>query len=158
MKLFYHDESERLGHEQAVEACQQIYGIEHPERISGFGVFGYKLFDIYLYGRLETWVEDNPDLEEELNEFIRRFMKEDYGFVTRDEADNNGEGKWLCGSCSWSIGRYSFLNIEFHSRYGGIVLEFLYDRGFLYSVEENMDDLYAEYGREGHTNDIVFIR
>ncbi len=158
MKLFYHDESERLGHEQAVEVCQQIYGIEHPERISGFGVFGYKLFDIYLYGRLENWVEDNPDLEEELNEFIRQFMREDYGFVTRDEAYNNSENKWLCGSCCWSIGRYSFVNSDYASLCGGIVLEFLYDRGFLYSIEENVGYLYAEYGREGHTNDIVFIR
>ena len=101
---------------------------------------------------------DNPGLEEELYVFIKRFLREDYGFVTRNEDYNNSENKWLCGSCCWSIGRYSFVNTDYASSCGGIVLEFLYDRGFLYSIEENVSDLYAEYGREGHTNDIVFNR
>ena len=85
-------------------------------------------------------------------------MKEDYGFVTRDEAHNNCEMKWLCGTCSWSVGRYYCVNEDFAFHYGGIALEFLRDRGFIYSIEENMSTIYEEYAQNGYKNDIVFNR
>ena len=158
MKLFYHHEYERLDHEKAVTACKGIYGTDHPERIGGFDIFNFRLSDIFIYGRLEKWIVNNPDLERELYGFIERFSGEDYGFVTRAEAENNSENKWLCGACCWSIGRYCFENKDYSTQYGGIVLEFLQDRGFLYSIEENMDEIYNEYAKNGYKNDIVFNR
>ena len=158
MRLFYHDDSRKKTYEEVVEVCQKGYGVKHPEKISGFNAFFYRLDDIYLYGRLETWVENNRELEAELNGFIKRFMKEDYGFVTRAEADNNLENKWLCGSCCWTIGRYAFDKDGYDTRYGGVVLEFLRDRGFLYSIEEDMSDIYREYAGNNHSCDLIYNR
>ncbi len=145
MRLFYHDETKPLSYEQVVEGCRKGYGIKHPERVSGFNAFFYRLMDIYLCGELETWVEQNPELEQYLNEFIERFKREDYGFVTRDEADLNLENKWLCGNCCRSKGRYSFTDKDMILKYGGIVLEFFKDRGFMYSVDEDMTEIRARY-------------
>ncbi len=145
MRLFYHDETEPQSYERVVEQCQKVYGIEHPERVHGFDAFFYRLMDIYLYGKLEKWVEQDPNLEQYLNEFIRRFKMEDYGFVTRDEADLNLENRWLCGSCCWAKGRYSFPDKDMIWKYGGIVLEFFNDRGFMYSVDEDMTEIRAKY-------------
>ena len=155
MRLFYHDDSKQKSYEQVVEACQKGYGIKHPERISGFDAFFYRLDDIYLYGKLETWVENNPELENELNVFIKRFLQEDYGFVTGDEQDNNIENKWLCGSCRWTIGRYYFEKKELR-HFGGIVLEFLRNRGFLYSIEEDMSEIYKEYAGTDYRSDLIY--
>ncbi len=155
MRLFYRDDSKQKSYEQVVEACQKGYGVPHPERISGFDAFFYRLDDVYLCGKLETWVQNNPKLENELNGFIKRFMKEDYGFVTRDEEDNNLENKWLSGSCWWTIGRYYFENKEFR-HYGGIALEFLKERGFMYSIEEDMSEIYSEYAGGDYKNDLTY--
>ncbi|SCX09652.1 hypothetical protein SAMN02910339_01377 [Lachnospiraceae bacterium YSD2013] len=97
--------------------------------------------DIYLYGKLEQWAENDPKIEAELREFVERYKKQDYGFVSREEAENNLENRWLCGSSSWTIARYYFKDAELTMQYGGIVLEFLRDEGFFYSVEDSIDEL-----------------
>ncbi len=151
MVIFYRENSGEKTYEEVTEVCRKGYGIKNPGRVSGFQGFFFRLFDVYLYGKLEDWVRNNPKLEKPLVEFIRRFSAEDYGFVTVAERNNNLEGKWLCGSCSYTIGRYSFEDSEL-MHYGGIVLEFFRDRGFLYSIDEDVSTLYAEYGDAGHKN------
>ena len=155
MVLFYHDDSMEKSYEEVVENCQKGYGIKHPEKVSGFQGFFFRLHDIYLYGRLEAWVLNNPELREPLTDYIRRFAREDYGFVTPAEHDNNLENRWIAGSCSWTIGRYNFESKDL-ARYGGIVLEFFLDRGFLYSIEEDISGLYAEYAGADYKNDLVY--
>ena len=155
MKLLYHDESPVKRYKKVVKDCQEGYGIAHPERISGFGGFFFRLNDVYLYGRLETIAEQDPELKEKLIEFIKRFAKEDYGFVTRDEYDSNEENRWLCGSCCWTIGRYSFEEDKY-MYIGGIVLEFLRDFGFMYCIEEDMSEIYLKYACPDHKTDLVY--
>ncbi len=139
MRVIYREETKPLTYEQVYKGCQQGYGIKRPDKISGFMGFFYRLPDIFVYGKLETWLEHNENLEDELKSFINRFKAEDYGFVTRNEYDANVENRWLCGSCKRSIGRYSFGKDYDHL--GGVVLEFFEDCGLMYSVEEDMSKI-----------------
>ena len=141
MKLFYesayHSSEFVENRNKALEAhynspMKNVHGAE--------GLF-FEPDDIYLYGKLEKWAENNPKIENELREFIKRYMREDYGFVSRDEEDNNLENRWLGGYSSWTIARYSFKDTGLANHYGGIVLEFLKDEGYLYSVEDSIDEL-----------------
>ncbi len=143
MRLFYHDDSDALTYDQVVEGCKTGYGINHPEKISGFNSYFFRLADIYLVGELEEWCDRDPRIEVELQKFIKRYEKEDYGFVTRAESNNNSENRWLCGSCSWTVGRYYFEDEDLASCYGGVVLEFFQDQGLLYSFEES-----SKWGQE----------
>ena len=156
MRLFYSDESKLPAYEDVKAACQQGYGIKNPEKISGVNGFFFHLHDIYLYGKLEAAVNADPELETELYTFIARYKSEDYGFISRSEYENNAENRWLCGSCAWTVGRYSFSERSFQQA-GGVVLEFLRDVGFLYFVDEDMTDIYQQYiGQSYSGNDIVY--
>lgn len=156
MRLIYHDERKSLTYEQVYEGCQKGYGIKQPDRISGFNGFFYRLPDIYVYGMLETWLEHNEKMEDELKSFINRFKAEDYGFVTRNEHDGNTEDRWLCGSYKWNIGRYSFG--KDYNHLGGVVLEFFDDFGLMYSIEEDMRGIYGKYYNDpAHENQIQHV-
>ncbi len=139
MKRISHNETKPLTYEQAYEGCQQAYGIKQPDKVSGFMGFCCHVPDIYVYGKAEKWLEQNPELGDEFKGFIKRFMAEDYGFVSGDEDSNNGENRWLCGSFYGSIGRYR--PSERLSHYGGFVLEFFRDYGLVYSIEENRNEI-----------------
>ncbi len=141
MKLFYesayHSSEFVENRNKALEAhynspMKNVHGAE--------GLF-FEPDDIYLYGKLEQWAENDLKIEAELREFVERYKKQDYGFVSREEAENNLENRWLCGSSSWTIARYYFKDHGLATWKGGIVLEFLRDRGFFYSVEDSIDEL-----------------
>ena len=155
MRLIYHDERKPVTYEQVYEGCQKGYGIKEPDKISGFNGFFYRLPDIYVYGMLETWLEHNKKMEDELKSFINRFKAEDYGFVTRAEHNENAEDRWLCGSYRGSIGRYSFS--KDYNNFGGVVLEFFDDFGLMYSIEEDMSEIYGKYrGDSSYVNQIRY--
>ena len=143
MRLIYQDETKPLSYEKVYKGCQQGYGVKEPDKISGFMGFFYRLPDIYVYGMLETWLEHNKKMEDELKSFIKRFGAEDYGFVTRAEHDNNVENRWLAGSSNWTIGRYSFGRD--YNQFGGVVLEFFDNIGIMYSMEEDLSEIYRKY-------------
>ncbi len=134
MKLIYHDETKPLTYEQVYEGCQQAYGIKQPDKVSGFMGLCCNMPDIYVYGLAEKWMEQTPELADEFKSFIKRFAAEDYGSASAGESGNNDENRWLCGSFSGSIGRYSPSGSLSH--YGGFVLKFFQDYGLIYSAEE----------------------
>lgn len=145
MKLIYHDETVPRTYEEVYESCQKGYGIKRPNLVSGFNGFFFRVLDVYAYGKLEEWIESNEKMSEQLMGFIARYCREDYGFVTRDEYDLNGENRWFGGSCRGTIARYAFEG-EFNC-YGGVVLEFFDEFGLMYSIEEDMREVYAkQYG------------
>ena len=157
MKLIYHDDSIPKSYEQVYKDCQQGYGIQRPDKVSGFAGFFYRLPDVYAYGAAEKWAENSEAVVEEFKVFIKRFLTEDYGFVTRSEYDNNGENKWLAGSSNWTIGRYSFSDKGL-AGYGGVVLEFFDGIGLIYSIEEDMSKIYEEqYDDAEHENEIQYV-
>ncbi len=144
MKLIYHDEREPLSYEKVYKGCQEGYGVKRPDMISGFMGFFFRVPDVFVYGKLEKWIEYNAKIEEELKAFIKRYMAQDYGFVTSGEYDGNTENRWICGSTAWTIARYYFEDKDLQ-HFGGIVLEFLWDFGVMYSIEEDMKPFYSQY-------------
>lgn len=69
MRLIYHDDSRERTYEEVYKDCQRGYGIKEPDRVSGFAGFFYRLSDIYAYGRLEKWLENNDEMVGELLHF-----------------------------------------------------------------------------------------
>ncbi len=120
MRLIYHDETKPLTYEQVYKDCQRGYGIKRPDDVIGFMGFFYRLPDVYAYGRVERWLENNEKMEGELLKFIKRFNNGDYGFITSFESDNNVENRWLCGTAWESIARYSFDDENVSNSYGGV--------------------------------------
>ena len=157
MKLIYHDETVPMSYEHIYKDCQRGYGIKRPDMINGFAGFFYRLSDIYAYGVAEQWAESDERVVEEFKGFIKRFLSEDYGFVTRDEYEANLEGKWLCGTSYQAIGRYCFSDSNL-TYCGGVVLEFFNDIGLIYSIEEDMSKIYEEqFGDAEHENEIQYV-
>ena len=157
MKLIYHDDSMPRTYEQVYRYCREGYGIKRPDKVSGFQSFFYRLPDVYAIGMAEKWMDNNDEIKGEFREFIRRFMAEDYGFVTRDEKSINDENRWMCGSCRGSIGRYSFSDKSLY-HYGGVVLEFFKDYGIIYSIEEDISEIYREqYNDPGYEHGIRYV-
>ena len=144
MRLIYHDETKPRTYEQVYKDCQRGYGIKRPDDVIGFMGFFYRLPDVYAYGRVERWLENNGKMEGELLKFIKRFYNGDYGFITELEHDGNVENRWLCGTAWGSIARYSFDGENVSNSYGGVVLEFFKDYGLFYSIEEDMSEIYAK--------------
>jgi len=128
MRLIYTDNTELPTREE----IQAGYGIKNPERISGYAGFFFKLYDIYAIGRLESLISNDPKILDELLKLIQRYKSEDFGFVTADEYYDNMEGRYLCGSCVWSIARYGL------GAYGGVVLQFVMDKGLMYCADDDI--------------------
>ncbi len=147
MKQIYHEEHNPDQYEATVERLQKGYGIEHPQKISGFAGFLCSIPDVYAYGWAEKLAEENPRIAEEFVGFVKRFAREDYGFVSRDEYDFNGEQKWLGGGTCWTIARYAFRQLDLQI-YGGMVLEFFDEYGLIYCVEEDMSEIHAKYYKD----------
>ena len=130
MQLFYQEP--KCQPQNLSQAIRQAYQIPKGHMPHGAaGAFGFTLPDVYITEALASCISRSPDYAEELREMLKCFYREEYGFVTRRERDNNGETRWLCGSCLWMIGRYP-------SRYGSVVLEVLYDIAILYLVQEDV--------------------
>lgn len=144
MKLIYHEDTNPPDPEAIVKGLQKGYGIEHPEKIAGFAGFFRDIPVVYAYGIAEKLAEEDTKIAEEFVGFVKRFMQDDYGFVSRDEYSNNGEQKWLAGTCNWSIARYAFQDRGLQM-YGGMVLEFFDGYGLIYSIEEDMSEIHAKY-------------
>lgn len=60
------------------------------EAVASFNL-GYIYIDDYLNSRL------TEKLKKEIDDCLTRFLEEDYGRITGDEADENGANRWLFG-------------------------------------------------------------
>ena len=158
MKLIYHDDSKPKTYEEVYEKCQKGYGIKKPNLVNGFAGFFFRVPDIYAYGKLGEYAENDPKLEAALLEMVMRYKREDYGFISVGEFFNNVENRWLGGSSAWTIARYSLDRDVFRSQYAcGIVLEIFADYGLLYFIDEDMREIYAkEHKDENYKQDIAY--
>ena len=143
MKLFYRSYYHSPEYVEARKKAIEVHNNSPMKNTHGASGLFFTPDDIYLYGKLEKWVEDDPRIGEELRTFIDRYKREDYGFVSRAEAENNLENKWIGGYSSWTIARYQFEDKDLATWKGGIILEFLKNEGYLYSMDDNIDELRA---------------
>lgn len=131
MRLIYHDGRKVPTPEQIKEMYPSV---PDPSKISGYEGFFFTLHDVYIIGTLESDCKSSPSIEPELQKMIQQYRAGEYGDVTYDEKFDNQESRWLCGSCSWTIARYFLTDGR------KVILEFLYNRGFLYFEGEPMID------------------
>ena len=111
--------------------------------IAGFaGAFGFSLPPVYLSDYIQTVLDKDPAFEEELEDFIKRLYRDDYGDVSDKQDEDNKETRWFCGCAAGIVARY----------YSGIhgAVWFKCFRGFciFYSPVEKPDKLLEKYSAE----------
>jgi len=137
MKLFY--QQPKLDPQKIHDTVSKGYGIEHPEHVGGYiGAFLFHIPDVYVSDKVAQKMQQYGKTADVLMKMINRFQREDYGFITKYEWENNGETRYFSFSSSWMIGRYSEKDLC------GIVLETLYDISLFYFPEEDIDDILNE--------------
>ena len=163
MKLFRH--FEKQDPKKIYEAVKAGYGVEHPERISGFyGAFTIPSKDVYVSDEVAERLLRDPDTREYVKGSVKRFLRDDYGFVTEWEEGAYIEDRYIGGDTSWLVGRYS----KPHQRC--LIVADLCDILYVSFVEEDASGIYEEhyrnsrYYREGETvesrmiNEIRYVK
>lgn len=136
IKLFFCEK--RIDPSEILKATQAGYGINNPDKISGYeGTFLFQIPDVYTSPLITQRLSVNPDFRKELFAILDSFRHDDYGFVSSNESGWNGENRYFAGSSSWMIGRYS-------SRYGGIILETFFDISMIYFVQEDANEVFEQ--------------
>lgn len=129
-KLFY--QAKKPNVQEEIERARKGFGIEHAEQISGFaGTFLYSVPDVYVSERIGRDLARYEGFADTLMDFIRRFVNDDFGFVTDWEKGGMIEDKYIGGSDWFLIGRYPYW-------LGGIVLETYFDRSLFYYFDEDV--------------------
>ena len=76
-------------------SLQKGYGIEHPERVSGYAGLCFNIGDVYASDRIADRMERSAEFRGFVLDCIRRFSADDYGDISEYDHDNNVEGKWI---------------------------------------------------------------
>lgn len=140
MNLYRH--YEKKDPQKIHEAVKAGYGIEHPECISGFyGAFMLPEKDVYVSDEVAKAASRSAATIYYLDDCIARFNNDDYGFVTEWEEGAYAEDKYIAGSMSWFIGRYS----RKHER--SVIVADLCDIIYISFVEEDAFGIYEEHFR-----------
>ena len=94
--------------ERQHKAAQKGYGIEHPEKIQGFGgYFGFAFGDIYIDEYSFELLQTDKDFEAIVNACLTQFRNLDYGRKARkEERDLNFENRLFFGLNCGLVGRY----------------------------------------------------
>ncbi len=88
------------------KALQKGYGIEHPERISGYVGFFFNPGDVYVSDGVAEWIKES-DAYNFILESLKRFEREDYGHISESDKSENAENRWLWGT-DHIFGRYGY--------------------------------------------------
>ena len=105
MKLFH--QYKKPDPVKTQEALSAGYRVKHPERISGYGRFLFSPGDVYISDSLDYWVARDANLRPFLMNCLARFNNEDYGDISQDDIQENGENLWL-GNGSYMFARYPY--------------------------------------------------
>ena len=141
MKLFY--QFEKPDPQKIIEDVKKAYGVKNPGKINGFmGTFLAAHLDVFVTDEVAKKAERSNKFREFLDNCITRFYHDDYGYVTWSESMNNGENRYLAGSTSWMIARYSFETGR------AVVYANLYDMTLISFIEEDVSEIYEEQFRK----------
>lgn len=131
-KLFY--QAKKPNVQEEIERARKGFGNKHAEQVSGFaGTFLSSIPDVYVSEHIGRDLARNEGFKDVLMDFIRRFVNNDFGFVTDWEKGGMIEDKYIGGSDWFLIGRYPHRN-------GGIVLETYFDRSLFYYFDEDVSN------------------
>ena len=84
---------------------QKGYGIKHPEKIHGYGGLFFTLGNVYVSNTVYSMMKNNTEYHQFVLDSLKRFEREDYGYISSWEYDCNIEAKWLFGGDL--IGQYA---------------------------------------------------
>ena len=144
------------------KGLQRGLGIQHPERILGFVGLFFDTGNVYASGELASDMSKSPRFGAFILEILRRFSKEDYGDISENDFQDNGEVRWLggggrlygryaCGKSSWHEDRVSsYICVRQHQGYMWVTYESEPD-WFLFLQDEEVESLQDWSGmiREG---------
>ncbi len=89
------------------EAVAQGYGLDHPQRIHGFaGSFAFYVPDVYVTPAVQGLIRRDGRFRDTLLQCLARFRSEDYGCISDQDAENNNEQRYLCGTSSGMVAAY----------------------------------------------------
>lgn len=98
-------EAEMMDRAARHQALQKGYGIEHPERISGYAGLFFTLGDVYASDWVAEWMDQSEAFRAFVFRSLERFENDDFGDLSELDRIDNTETKWL--SCGWPLfGRY----------------------------------------------------
>ena len=98
-------EAEKMDRAARHQALQKGYGIERPERISGYAGLFFTLGDVYASDWVSEWMDQSEEFRAFIFRSLERFENDDYGDISELDRADNIETKWL--SCGWPLfGRY----------------------------------------------------
>ena len=89
------------------ENLQKGYGIQHPEKISGYAAFYMDYGDVCVSDKVANWIDRRPDFREFVLSSIREFQNDHYGHISWNDHEDNIEDKWISGGYEL-FGRYAF--------------------------------------------------
>ncbi len=89
------------------ENLQKGYGIEHPEKISGYAAFFMNDGDIFVSDKVDNWMACQPGFREFILSCIQEFRKDNYGHISWHDYEENIEDKCIAGGYEL-YGRYAF--------------------------------------------------
>lgn len=92
------------------------YGIKHPQKIQGYAGAVLTLPEVHIDRALFDILTVHPEFKVQLHDILVSISKEDYGYISDDDRDNNGEQRWLCGT-------YNFVVARFHTDFGTVEFE-----------------------------------
>lgn len=89
------------------ESLQKGYGIEHPERISGYAAFFMNYGDISVSDNVDHDMAHFPEFRDFVLSSLHDFQNDEYGYVSRSDYYENIEDKWIAGGFE-IFGRYAY--------------------------------------------------
>ncbi len=95
----------QIDHRAIHESLQKGFGIEHPERISGYAAFFIDYGDISVSDNIAAAMDRNEEFRSYIFSRIQDFQNDKYGYISRSDFDENTENKWIAGGGN-IIGRY----------------------------------------------------
>ncbi len=136
------------------ENLQKGYGIEHPERISGYAAFFMSYGDIIVSDRVAEVMDRNESFRDFVMTSLRAFQADKYGQISMSDYNENIELKWLAGGGDL-FGRYAYGRVE--DVFGQMMpQEFIKIRVFKDSTfilyDSEPDWLIKEYWEETHNS------
>ena len=94
-------EAEKMDRAARHQALQKGYGIERPERISGYAGLFFTLGDVYASDWVAEWMDQSEAFRAFVFRSLERFENDDFGDISELDRTDNIETKWL--SCGWPL-------------------------------------------------------
>ena len=106
----------KINPEEIHENLKKGYGMEHPERVSGYAGFFINYGDVYASDQIAYGMECNKEFRDFVLQSIQDFKSDEYGMISNSDYFENVEDKWLAGG-GRLFGRYPYGEFRKYNEY-----------------------------------------